>query len=93
MRESLRLSPANGLERLMPRTATTHFRGPLVVFPRIGFRAADLVDLVLTWVEVARQRRHLAALDNRMLSDIGFSRADVEREIERPFWDVCRRDR
>ena len=44
-------------------------------------------------MEVARQRRHLASLDDRMLRDIGFSRADVELEIDRPFWDVVPRVR
>ena len=33
-----------------------------------------------------RQRRALAALDDRLLQDIGLSRADVERECSRPFW-------
>jgi Domain of unknown function (DUF1127) len=36
-------------------------------------------------MERARQRRHLARLSDRMLSDIGLSRADVEREFARPF--------
>lgn len=72
----------------MRRTALTPIHHPLVAFPRTGYRFADLIDVVLNWVDVARQRRQLAALDNRMLSDIGFSHADVEREIERPFWDI-----
>jgi uncharacterized protein YjiS (DUF1127 family) len=33
-----------------------------------------------------RQRRALARLDGRLLSDIGISRCDAEREIEKPFW-------
>jgi uncharacterized protein YjiS (DUF1127 family) len=33
-----------------------------------------------------RQRRALALLDDRLLRDVGLSRADVEREYSRPFW-------
>jgi len=39
------------------------------------------------WNELARQRRQLAALGDDMLKDIGRSRADIEREANRPFWD------
>lgn len=74
----------------MPRTVALLLHDPLAVLPRRRFRLSDLADVAMTWIDVARQRRHLAALDNRMLSDIGFSRADVEREIHRPFWDVGR---
>ena len=44
------------------------------------------VDLLLIWSDRMRQRRHLAELDDRLLRDIGVSRADVEGEISRPFW-------
>ncbi|RRU96736.1 DUF1127 domain-containing protein [Stutzerimonas xanthomarina] len=39
------------------------------------------------WNELARQRRQLAALGDEMLKDIGRSRADIEWEANRPFWD------
>jgi uncharacterized protein YjiS (DUF1127 family) len=42
---------------------------------------------LLRWQELARQRRALAQLDDRMLKDIGLSRADVAREVGRRFWD------
>ena len=45
-----------------------------------------VVDLMLTWSDRMRQRRHLAELDDRLLQDIGVSRADIEAEISRPFW-------
>lgn len=32
------------------------------------------------------QRRELAELDDRMLKDIGLTRAQVEKELARPFW-------
>jgi len=39
------------------------------------------------WHALYRQRRQLAALSDEMLKDIGLSRADIETEINRPFWD------
>jgi uncharacterized protein YjiS (DUF1127 family) len=45
------------------------------------------IELVLGWQEVARQRRALLKLDERLLKDIGITRADAEREASRPFWD------
>jgi uncharacterized protein YjiS (DUF1127 family) len=54
--------------------------------PSLASRAGQVIDLVLTWHERARQRRHLRSLDNHMLRDIGLSRADVEGEADKPFW-------
>jgi uncharacterized protein YjiS (DUF1127 family) len=44
------------------------------------------VDLCLIWHERARQRRQLRALSDRMLRDIGLTRADVMAESSKPFW-------
>ena len=41
---------------------------------------------LLTWLDRARQRRHLLTLSDHMLRDIGLSRADVESEAGKPFW-------
>ncbi len=48
--------------------------------------AVRAVRTLLTWQERDQQRRHLAALDDRLLSDIGISRADAAREAAVPFW-------
>ena len=45
-----------------------------------------IADTVLDWQERARQRHMLAALDERMLRDMGLSRADVSTETEKAFW-------
>jgi len=39
-------------------------------------------------IDVARQRRELAQLDDAMLADLGLSRHDAQREAARPFWDL-----
>ncbi len=45
-----------------------------------------LWETLLTWQERASQRRLLASLEDRMLKDVGISRADAEREASKPFW-------
>jgi uncharacterized protein YjiS (DUF1127 family) len=41
---------------------------------------------LLRWRELARQRRALLTLDDRMLKDIGITRVDAKCEARRPFW-------
>jgi uncharacterized protein YjiS (DUF1127 family) len=55
---------------------------------RIAWSAAmvSLVDQIMLWQERGRSRRCLAALDDRMLRDIGIDRATAEREASRTFW-------
>ncbi len=38
------------------------------------------------WTDRMFQRRALATLDHRMLSDIGISSSDRDRECRKPFW-------
>jgi uncharacterized protein YjiS (DUF1127 family) len=58
--------------------------------PRLRLRLAAwllrTIELVLAWNDVARQRRSLLELDDRLLKDIGITRADAEREASRQFW-------
>ncbi len=49
---------------------------------------SGLLNVVILWLEVSRERRHLARLDDRLLNDIGLTRADIEPEIAKPFWRV-----
>jgi len=57
-------------------------------------RSASFASLLLAywqrlgrWHALYRQRRQLAALSDHMLKDLGLSRADIETEANRPFWD------
>jgi uncharacterized protein YjiS (DUF1127 family) len=45
-----------------------------------------LDETIGRWQARARDRRMLGRLDERMLSDIGLSRYDVEGEARKPFW-------
>jgi uncharacterized protein YjiS (DUF1127 family) len=44
------------------------------------------LEILLAWQDRAAQRRALAELDDRLLKDIGLTRADVDRECAKPFW-------
>ena len=47
---------------------------------------ARAVAVLREWRQRSRERAQLAMLDERMLRDIGISRGDVLREINKPFW-------
>ncbi len=42
--------------------------------------------LLAAWGERLKQRAALAEMDDRMLKDIGLSRADALVEADKPFW-------
>ena len=48
---------------------------------------SDLLHKFSRWYELHRERELLASLSDEALKDIGMSRADVEHESVRPFWD------
>lgn len=45
-----------------------------------------LVRMIELWQDRVSGRRHLMALDERTLGDLGLSRCDAEREGAKPFW-------
>ena len=45
-----------------------------------------IFNTVLAWQRWHQERRHLLSLDDHMLRDIGLSRDDVAREVDKPFW-------
>jgi uncharacterized protein YjiS (DUF1127 family) len=68
------------------RTMATDHRGRGLL-PALRRAGAWLVLGLLRWQELNRQRHSLLQLDDRMLKDLGLSRADAQREGLRPFWD------
>ena len=68
---------------------SAHFSGP---FRGTARWPLDIVLMVMetlaVWAERSRQRRALAALDERALKDIGLSRIDALRESAKPFWHL-----
>ena len=66
------------------RTISRNVSLPELDRPRSWLPA--LIVGLLKMEDRARQRRALARLDDRLLRDVGLSRADVEREYSRPFW-------
>ena len=54
--------------------------------PVAGNILEKTLGTVKMWKARSRQRKQLALLDNRLLEDIGLTKADVKREIAKPFW-------
>lgn len=65
--------------RALPRLTALFAGGPADL-------AWSLLDTLLDWQERASQRHALRQLDDRMLKDIGLTRADTEAEAAKPFW-------
>jgi len=62
---------------------------PLSALPGSAQQAVrKLVATIFTWTERARMRRRLLSLDDRMLRDLGITRAEVHTETAKPFWRV-----
>lgn len=63
-------------------TLSRRRHGPFRISPRPSL--LDALDLY-------RQRRALARLDDHALDDIGVTREEADAEARRPFWDIARR--
>jgi len=82
MRPRSRISTFEPLDRLLAGCGRRLLDGARTVGARL-----------LAWQQLARERRALGELDQRMLKDIGLRREDARREARRPFWDDERIDR
>jgi uncharacterized protein YjiS (DUF1127 family) len=45
-----------------------------------------LCCLIATWAERHLHRHHLGAFDERLLEDVGLTRAECDHEHRKPFW-------
>ncbi len=54
----------------------------------LGFLAIRALDAIASWHERLRERGALRAMDDRMLKDVGLSRADIARETQKTFWQA-----
>lgn len=48
--------------------------------------AWGILNMLMEWQERHAERRALGRLDDRLLNDVGLSRADVDKEMSKPFW-------
>lgn len=48
--------------------------------------AIRIFETPIVWMERLEHRQKLRQLDDRILRDIGLSRADIYREARKPFW-------
>ena len=48
--------------------------------------ARNIAQVIAVWRDRVRMRRRLSRMDNHLLRDIGLSRLDAKREINKPFW-------
>ena len=45
-----------------------------------------ILDQLWLWQQRYNERRKLLRMDDRILKDIGLSRADIDGEARKPFW-------
>ena len=70
------------------RMVDTRFRAYNPMSASISRVVERALGTLLAWQQRANDRAVLGSLDDRMLRDIGCTRADVERECAKPFWKV-----
>jgi len=74
---------SNHILSLVPRSGLAH-----LVAADLAPALSRAIEAPIDWIARMRDRRQLAAMNDSMLKDIGVSRADVEHEIEKHFWQA-----
>ena len=77
---------SRGAARLHIPAAHSPATDPRDVLARAWSGVVHFAATLLARHERARQRRRLLELDDRLLRDVGISRADVMRETAKSFW-------
>jgi len=68
----------------LPLSSTT--TGAKALTTALGEWSLGIINTLLTWQQRADERRHLSEIDDRLLKDMGLSRADAFNESRKPFW-------
>lgn len=88
--EFLRRAPVEPVLKGALRRPTAIVETPPRRSLRVGARGLAVVQglwaLLSLWRRRNQERRVLATLDDKTLTDIGISRADRWREVNKPFW-------
>ena len=58
----------------------------LAAVERVEAFSAQVLTIARTWARRSNDRRQLAAMNTRMLADIGLTRVDIDHEIAKYFW-------
>lgn len=61
-------------------------RFPMLSLPALRRLPTAALDLVFVWQQRIASREALAAMDERLMRDIGISAVDVTAETGKPFW-------
>ena len=73
---------------ILERCATPCIEQPLNGFwQHLGNILKRIGNTIVRWNQLSQQRRQLFEMDDRLLSDIGLSKADVQRIAGKRFWD------
>jgi len=79
----------DALPAITPKPVATGsvMAGGVSALRRLACRALiSVLERLLLWQERASQRHHLSMIDAHGLSDVGLTRAALEREMRKPFW-------
>jgi uncharacterized protein YjiS (DUF1127 family) len=82
------IGPERPFDVTGPLRTPGHLLEDLAATPTGGLarRLRRLSAAAALWHARWQQRRQLRRLDDRLLRDIGLDRADVRRELGKPFW-------